>query len=474
MTVSPSVLGFTALIVVVTAIAFGIAPALQGTRPDLTALLNDSARGSSSGTARQRLRLVLVAGQTGVAMILLITAGLLINSFLKLKDNDLGADPEGVLTFQVRFAQNKTITFTGQQHKGVGLWNVNPRVGLTVERIFDEIKTIPGIEAASVANSLPFQGAPFRSLLVDGRPTDDLGAAMNGAYLAVMPGYFEALKIGVRRGRALEETDIASGRPVVVINDAMAKQYWKDRDPIGSYITLDFVPGEQPREVVGVVSNVLLNQYAETAAPALYVPYGQQTDLWLGPQWQQRAYASFIVKGRDDPMDLVPFIRGAVARVDDAGRRSVGGLARHLRRNRRRARGRGHLRRHQLCGGAAHPRDRDPLGPGCQRTNDRCAHHAPGRRGRCSGTRDRHQRLTGSNAPDRRHALRHRGDGSAHLRGRISTATRRGPGRLHRADLARSEGATIGSAALRVRRAAACRHAERFTVLKFYPDGSDW
>jgi putative ABC transport system permease protein len=316
MTINPSVLGFTTLIVAVTAIAFGIAPALQGTRPDLTALLSDSARGSSAGTARQRLRLVLVAGQVGIAMILLITAGLLINSFLKLRDNDLGADPTGVLTFQVRFAQTETITFTGQQVKGVGLWNVNPQAGLTIGRIYDELNAIPGIEAASVANARPFQGAPFRSFLIDGRATDDQGAQLGGAYIAVMPGYFEALKISVRRGRVLDENDDASGRRVVVINEAMASQYWKDRDPMGSYITLDFVPDEPPREVIGVVSNVLLSQYDETAEPTMYVPYDQQTDTWLGPQWQQRAYPTFIVKGRDDPMDLVPFVRSAVARVD--------------------------------------------------------------------------------------------------------------------------------------------------------------
>jgi predicted permease len=152
--------------------------------------------------------------------------------------------------------------------------------------------------------------------LIDGRAANDQGAPQNGAYLAVMPGYFDALKIGVRRGRALDETDTASGRLVVVVNEAMVTQYWKESDPIGSFITLDFVPGEQPREVVGVVQDVLLNQYAESASPTMYVPYVQQTDTWLGPQWQQRAYATFVLKGRGDPMDLVPFVRGAVARVD--------------------------------------------------------------------------------------------------------------------------------------------------------------
>jgi putative ABC transport system permease protein len=249
-------------------------------------------------------------------MILLITAGLLINSFLKLRGHDLGADPSGILTFQVRFAQTETITFTGQQVSGVGLWNVNPQVGLTVDRIYAELNAIPGIDVASVANGLPFQGAPFRNISIDGRTTDDQGGQLGGAYLAVLPGYFQALKIGARRGRLLDENDNASARRVVVINEAMASQYWKEGNPIGSFITLDFVPGEPPREVVGIVGNVLLNQYAETATPAMYVPYDQQTDQWLGPQWQQRAYPSFLVKGRDDPMDLVPLVRNAVARVD--------------------------------------------------------------------------------------------------------------------------------------------------------------
>jgi putative ABC transport system permease protein len=316
MTINLNVLAFVTLVVLVTAIAFGIFPALQGTRPDLTTLLNDASRGSSAGAARQRVRLALVAGQTGIAMILLITAGLLINSFLKLRSNDLGADPTGILTFQIRFAQDDTITFTGQQVDGVGLWDVNPRIGLVVEQMHAELKAIPGVSAASAASRLPFQGTPSRGFLIDGRETDEQGAQLNGAFLAVMPGYFEALKVDIQRGRPLDESDNAGARRVVVINEAMASRYWKDTDPIGSSITLKFVPNEPAREVVGVVSNVLLSQYADEATPAMYIPYGQQTDTWLGPQWQQRSSIYFVVKGRDDPMDLVPLVRSAVARVD--------------------------------------------------------------------------------------------------------------------------------------------------------------
>ena len=92
---------------------------------------------------------------------------------------------------------------------------------------------------------------------------------MAAAYIGVMPGYFEALGIDVRRGRGVDDNDDAGGRHVAVINEAMASRYWKDRDPIGSFVTLDFVPGEPPREVVGVVQDVLLNQYAETAEPTM-------------------------------------------------------------------------------------------------------------------------------------------------------------------------------------------------------------
>jgi len=316
MTINPDVLAFTALVVVMTAILFGIIPAIQGTRPDLTTLLNESARGSSGGAARQRLRMAMVAMQTGIALVLLITAGLLINSFIQLQDNDLGADPNGVLTFRLQFSQDETITFTGQQVNGVGLWDVNPGVGLTVARVHDELKLVPGIESSAVASVPPFQGAAGRSFRIAGRSGGDGDGQASGAYLAVTHGYFETLKAGLVRGRLFTERDDASAPRVVVVNEAMARQFWEDEDPIGSQITLDFVPGEQPREVVGIVSNVLLSQNQETAAPAMYVPYSQQTDTWLGPQWAQRAGVYFLARGRGEPMDLVPAVQRAVARVD--------------------------------------------------------------------------------------------------------------------------------------------------------------
>jgi putative ABC transport system permease protein len=316
MTINPSVLAFTGLIVVLTALAFGILPAIQGTRPDLTTLLNESARGSSSGVVRQRVRLVMVAMQTGVALVLLIAAGLLINSFIQLRDNELGADPEGILTFRVQFSQDETITFTGEQVAGVGLWDVNPQVGLTVRSIHDQLQLIPGLAGAAAASAPPFMGSAGRALSIDGRATAEDGSDLNVAYLAVTPGYFETLGVDVEQGRGITDRDDSSAAPIVLVNEAMAAQYWETGNPLGSYITLDFVPGEPAREVVGVVSNVLLSQFQEAAVPAMYVPYAQQTSQWRGPQWNQRASVFFLVKGQGEAMDLLPAVQRAVERAD--------------------------------------------------------------------------------------------------------------------------------------------------------------
>jgi putative ABC transport system permease protein len=96
----------------------------------------------------------------------------------------------------------------------------------------------------------------------------------------------------------------------------MARQFWPEEDPIGSYVTLDYVPGEEPREVIGVVGDVLLSRFQETAAPAMYVPHSQQTDTWLGPNWGFRAMMHFMVRGTGDPLTLIPSVQQAVARVD--------------------------------------------------------------------------------------------------------------------------------------------------------------
>jgi putative ABC transport system permease protein len=141
-TLDPSVLGFTALVVVLTAVIFGIVPALQASKPDLVTSLKESGRSGTDGVARQYLRSALVTVQIALALVLLIGAGLMINSFIRVQKNDLGADPRNVLTFDFRFAQVDSIKPFGR-YRGLGLWDVSPVPAMTFDRIVDRARRPP-------------------------------------------------------------------------------------------------------------------------------------------------------------------------------------------------------------------------------------------------------------------------------------------------------------------------------------------
>jgi predicted permease len=148
LSIDSSVLGFTALVVVLTSLVFGIVPALQASKPDLVVSLKESGRSGMDGITRQYLRSVLVTLQIAMSLVLLIGAGLMINSFVRVQKNALGADAHGVLTFDFRFAQNDTIKPYGR-YRGVGLWDVLPAPELTFDRVLERVKGIPGVISAA-------------------------------------------------------------------------------------------------------------------------------------------------------------------------------------------------------------------------------------------------------------------------------------------------------------------------------------
>src|SRR5262249_36192270 len=143
LTIDASVLGFTLFVVVLTAVIFGIVPAVQASKADLVSSLKESGRSGTDGVTRQYLRSVLVAAQIALALILLIGAGLMINSFVRVQKNDLGADPRNVLTFDFRFAQTDAIT-PYARYRGLGLWDVRPLPALTSRTIAASLKSVPG------------------------------------------------------------------------------------------------------------------------------------------------------------------------------------------------------------------------------------------------------------------------------------------------------------------------------------------
>jgi putative ABC transport system permease protein len=318
-TVSGRVLGFTALVSIATGVLFGLVPALQVSKIDLSVSLKEATRGGSEGLAKQRLRGGLVTAQIGLALVLLIGAGLMMNSFLRIQKNELGGDPKGLLTFDFRFPQNQLMKPVGQQYRGVGLWDISPNVALTYDRLFERVKGLPGVISAAGASRPPFAGSMRMQFKIAGRPAPEPGTqdgATNAAYMPVTPNYFSTVRIPVLQGRDFSESDTASAPLVVVINKTMAQRWWPNQNPMGERITFDFVPDEQPREIVGVVGDVRLNQAQTQLQPIVYLPHTQQSQRWLGPSWDYRSAMFYILRTSGDPASLASAVRSAVAEVD--------------------------------------------------------------------------------------------------------------------------------------------------------------
>jgi putative ABC transport system permease protein len=320
-TLSGRVLGFTALVSVATGLFFGLIPALQTSKIDLSAAIKDSTRGGSEGLAKQKIRGALVTAQIGLALVLLIGAGLMMNSFLRLTKNELGGDPKNLLTFEFRFPQSQLMKPVGQQYRGVGLWDISPSVALTYDRLFERVQALPGVISAAGASRPPFAGAMGIQFRIEGRPVPEpapgnQGNGMNTSYMPITPNYFSTVRIPVLQGRDFNTSDTAAAPLVVIINKAMAQRWWPNENPIGQRITFDFVPNEQPREVVGVVGDVRLNQTQTQPGPIVYLPHVQQSQRWLGPAWNYRSAMFFILRTAGDPNGLASGIRGAVAEVD--------------------------------------------------------------------------------------------------------------------------------------------------------------
>jgi putative ABC transport system permease protein len=313
------VLGFTLTISVLAAVLFGIAPAIQASKTDLAGSLKEVTRSGTEGVVRQRVRSGLVILQIAMALVLLIGAGLMINSFVRIQSNSLGADPKDLLTFDFRFSRDEAIK-PYARYRNAGLWDVLPVTTLTFNRVYDRLKSVPGVVSAAGSSAPPLSGALNMGFLILGRPAPAPDAngqpSQTANYIAVTPDYFATLRSPIVQGREFNDRDTASAPYVVVINQTMAKRYWPDESPIGKQIRLDYVPDEPLREIVGVATDIRMNRQQRQLRPALYVPYLQQTPRWMGAGYGSRAGMFFVLRTKGKPLSLVPSVREAVGEVD--------------------------------------------------------------------------------------------------------------------------------------------------------------
>lgn len=282
------VLGAAAVLSIVTGLLFGVFPALQLSRPDLTTALKDGARGASAGGARQRMRSALVVIEVALAVVLLVGAALFIGSFVTLMRIDPGFDPGNVLTVQVspRFAPGP----------------IAPAVdsGPAFLQIVDRIGQAPGVLHASlISGGMPLGGSmSSTSMTVPGRKVDDpTGISIR----RVTPEYHRALRIPLKSGRLFEATDKAGAPNVAIINEAAAKLYFPEESPIGRPVKVN----EIDRTIVGVTGDVHQTSLEIAPITEVYVPVGQLRVL----------SGELVIRTSGDPYDVLPAVKAAVLQV---------------------------------------------------------------------------------------------------------------------------------------------------------------
>ncbi|HEX8283360.1 MAG TPA: ABC transporter permease [Pyrinomonadaceae bacterium] len=291
-----NVLLFTLGVSVLTGIVFGLAPAFQTSNVNLHDTLKEGGR-SGRGGVRRGVRDALVVVEMTLAVILLVGAGLLIRSFVRLQQVSPGFEPRGVLAMQVSLPGNK-------YKDGAA------RVAFA-RQLLESVRALPGVRTASTTTTLPMSGNnQSGSFQIEGRQLAPGESSPHGDRWMPSDDYFQTMGIPLLKGRYFDARDTADSPPVVIVSEALARKYWPGEDPVGKRITFNRIPNTQDplwREIVGVVGHVRNEGLEGESRGQYYVPYSQRPN----------SSELFVVVRTDaDPSSLAPSVRGAVAAVD--------------------------------------------------------------------------------------------------------------------------------------------------------------
>jgi predicted permease len=299
------VAAFATGVSVLTGILFGLFPALHISSPDIISALKEGGR-SGGGTLGRRTRAALVVAEVALALVLLTGAGLLMRTFAGLHSVDPGFNSRNVLTMATSLAGNS--------------YDSTAKVDNFVRQVVQRVEAIPGVQAAASCIVLPLSGngvdLPFN---IAGR-TPTKGQYEGDEYWrSVSPHYFGAFQVPLLRGRTFTVADSGNTTRVAIINQTMAKKYWKGQDPLGQVIVIGKGLGpqfdDQPREIVGVVGDVKENNLGEKDAGVMYVPQGQVPE-GLTKLANSVIPLSWAIRSAADPMAIRASVERELAAVD--------------------------------------------------------------------------------------------------------------------------------------------------------------
>jgi putative ABC transport system permease protein len=301
-TLDARVVAVTMGVSLVTGLFFGLAPAMQFSKPDLNETLKDVGRSSTDGRQRQRLRSLLIISELGLSVVLLIGAGLMIKSFIRVQDADPGFNPQNLLTMRLSLPRSKYPDFNRQTR--------------FFQDLLERIQAQPGVQSTATINVLPLSGSTAdRSFRIEGRNLIQGEPGPDEELRFVSPGYFSTMGIPLFRGRDFTQRDNSESPRVAIVNQALADRYWSGEDAIGKRIAYSGFGEGKPNwcEIIGVAGNVKHLGPDIPAKPEVYLPFLQPlfstATSVIGPMY-------LVTRSATQPEALTGAIRGVIASVD--------------------------------------------------------------------------------------------------------------------------------------------------------------
>jgi putative ABC transport system permease protein len=293
-TIDGRVLAFTCVATFLTGIASGLLPALQASRPDLNEALKEGSRGATASAGSGRLRSLLVVSEIAMAVLLLVGTGLLLKSFWLLRNVDPGFREEHVLTAAVSLNRDKYMQ-SGE------------RPALFFRQAIERIRALPGVQSVGAISHLPFGGRGVNlGFTLEGHQATSGEDTMRAELRVISPQYFEAMSIPIKQGRAFTEQETSSSSPVIIVNEAFARQFLQDAAPLGKRVRIKLRQGYEG-EIIAVVGDVRHRGYDTDPRPEMYISYLQNT-VW--------PVMNLVVRTRNDPGAMTAAVKREIEAVD--------------------------------------------------------------------------------------------------------------------------------------------------------------
>ena len=289
------VLVFTLLVSLLTGLIFGLVPALQASSPDLNDALKEGGRGAGGGTRAVRIRNILVVSEIALSLVLLVGAGLLIRSFIRLQQFELGFNAENLLTMRIQLPGSK--------------YKDGKQVANFYQQLLERIQAVPGVRSAGAISSVFLTDTPSSTnFTIEGRPIPVGAEAIEVPLDSVTSGYFKVMGIPLLEGREFDERDVTGAPPVAIVNQTFARRFFANEDPIGKrYVYGTPAPdNNQWITIVGVVGDMRRTGFDRPVRPETFLPEGQASDNRL----------TIVARTTGEPSALAGAMRSEVWAID--------------------------------------------------------------------------------------------------------------------------------------------------------------